>query len=55
MDLQWLKSDEAKKISEDAKAKAWKDFKRKYPFADLSKFEAQKQILMKNTQPLKYI
>ena len=41
MGLQWLKSDEAKKISEDAKAKAWKDFKREYPFADLSKFEAQ--------------
>ena len=41
MDLQWLKSDEAKYISEAAKAKAWKDFKRKYPFADLSKFEAQ--------------
>ena len=41
MDLQWLKSDEAKKISEDAKTKAWKDFKREYPFVDLSKFEAQ--------------
>ena len=41
MNLQWLQSDEAEKISEDAKAKAWKDFKRKYPFADLSKFEAQ--------------
>ena len=41
MDLQWLQSDEAKKISEDAKAKAWKDFKREYPFADLSKFVAQ--------------
>ena len=41
MDLQWLKSDEAKYISEDAKAKAWNDFKREYPFADLSKFEAQ--------------
>ena len=41
MDLQWLKSDEAKKISEAAKAKAWKDFKREYPNADLSKFEAQ--------------
>ena len=41
MNLQWLKSDEAKKISEDAKAKAWKDFKREYPFADLNKFEAQ--------------
>ena len=41
MDLQWLKSDEAKKISEAAKAKAWKDFKREYPFADLNKFEAR--------------
>ena len=41
MDLQWLQSDEAEKISEAAKAKAWKYFKREYPFADLSKFEAQ--------------
>ena len=41
MNLQWLQSDEAKHISEDAKAEAWKDFKREYPFADLSKFEAQ--------------
>ena len=41
MDLQWLQSDEAEKISEAAKAKAWKNFKREYPFADLSKFEAQ--------------
>ena len=32
IDLQWLKSDEAKYISEAAKAKAWKDFKREYPF-----------------------
>ena len=41
MNLQWLQSDEAKKLSEAAKAKAWNDFKREYPFADLSKFEAQ--------------
>ena len=41
MNLQWLQSDEAKHISEAAKAKAWKYFKREYPFADLSKFEAQ--------------
>ena len=41
MNLQWLQSDEAKYISEAAKAKAWKNFKREYPFADLSKFEAQ--------------
>ena len=45
MDLQWLQSDEAKHISQDAKAKAWKDFKRKYPFADLSKFEAQTDFI----------
>ena len=37
----WLQSDEAKNLSEEAKAKAWKDFKREYPFADLSKCEAQ--------------
>ena len=37
----WLQSDEAKRISEAAKEKAWKNFKREYPFADLSKFEAQ--------------
>ena len=41
MDFQWLQADKAKKISEAAKAKAWEDFKREYPFADLSKFEAQ--------------
>ena len=35
MDLQWLLSDEAEKISQVVKAKAWKDFKREYPFADL--------------------
>ena len=47
MDLQWLKSDEAKYISEVVKAKAWKDFKREYPFADLSKFEAQTDFIDK--------
>ena len=31
MNLQWLQSDEAEKISEGAKAKAWKDFKKEYP------------------------
>ena len=41
MNLQWLQSDEAKKLSEEAKSKAWEYFKRKYPFADLNKFEAQ--------------
>ena len=47
MDLQWLQSDEAKTLSEEAKAKAWKDFKREYPFADLSKFEAQTDFIDK--------
>ena len=32
---------------QDAKAKAWKDFKREYPFADLSKFEAQTDFIDK--------
>ena len=45
MDLQWLQSDEAKTLSDDAKSKAWKDFKRKYPFADLSKFEEQTDFI----------
>ena len=45
MDVQWLQSDEAKTLSGDAKSKAWKDFKRKYPFADLSKFEAQTDFI----------
>ena len=47
MDLQWLQSDEAENISEDAKAKAWKDFKIKYPFADISKFVAQTDFINK--------
>ena len=47
MDLQWLQSDEAEKISEAVKAKAWNDFKREYPFADLSKFEAQTDFIDK--------
>ena len=47
MDLQWFQSDEAEKISEDAKAKAWKDFKIKYPFADISKFVAQTDFIDK--------
>ena len=47
MDLQWLQSDEAEKISEAVKAKAWKDFKREYPFADLSKFEVQTDFIDK--------
>ena len=45
MNIQWLQSDEAKHISDDVKSKAWNDFKRKYPFADLSKFEAQTDFI----------
>ena len=43
-----MQSDEAEKISEAAKAKAWNDFKRKYPFADLNKFEAQTDFIEKH-------
>ena len=50
MDLQWLQSDEAKTISRVAKEKSWKDFKREYPFADLSKFVAQTDFNEKKTR-----
>ena len=43
-----MKSDEAKIISEAAKKKAWKDFETKYPFADLSKFEAEVDFIEKH-------
>ena len=52
--MNWLQSDEAEKISEDAKAKAWKDFKMKYPFADLSKFEAQVNFEKHATADIKF-
>ena len=45
MNIQFLQSDEAKTFSDDVKSKAWKEFKRKYPFADLSKFEAQTDFI----------
>ena len=47
MDLQWLKSDEAEKISRVEKEKAWKKFKTEYPFADISKFTAQTNFIDK--------
>ena len=55
MDLQWLQSDEAKKSSEEAKAKAWKDFKREYSFADLNKFEAQTDFNEKHATAAIYL
>ena len=45
--LKWMQSKEAEKISEDAKEKAWKDFKIKYPYADISKFTAQTDFIDK--------
>ena len=40
--MNWIKSSpEAKKLSNKAKEKAWKNFKAKFPNADLSKFVAQ--------------
>ena len=40
--LKWIQSKEAEKISKDAKEKAWKDFKIRYPYADISKFTAHR-------------
>ena len=42
MNIQFLQSDEAKHISDDAKSKAWNDFKRKYPFEAQTDFIDQK-------------
>ena len=39
--FEWLRSDEANRIADKARAKAWKDFKERCPNADLSKFSAQ--------------
>ena len=45
--LKWMQSKEAEQISEVAKEKAWKDFKIKYPFADISKLTAQTDFIDK--------
>ena len=39
--FQWLRSDEANRIADKARAKAWKDFKERCSNADLRKFSAQ--------------
>ena len=39
--FEWLRSDEAYRTADKARAKAWKDFKERCPNADLSKFSAQ--------------
>lgn len=41
MDLTWLQSDKAKRISRDARAKARAGFKSEYPDGDFSKIEAE--------------
>ena len=46
--LKWMQSIEAKKISEDTKEKSWKDFKIKYPNADISKFTAETDFIAEN-------
>ena len=38
---------EAKKLSDEAKEKAWKDFKIRFSFADTTKFVAQGDIIDK--------
>ena len=45
--VKWIHSKEAKKLSDDAKEKAWKDFKIRYPFADTSKFVADAYVIDK--------
>ena len=37
----WLKSNEAKTIADQAKARAWADLKMKYPNVDSSRFKAR--------------
>lgn len=46
--LKWMQSKEAEKILEDAKEKAWKYFKIKYPNAGISKFIAETDFIDKN-------
>ncbi|PFX21218.1 hypothetical protein AWC38_SpisGene14301 [Stylophora pistillata] len=41
MFIAWLRSDEAKRIAEKKRTKAWNDFQAQYPNADLSKFKVQ--------------
>ena len=41
LDLNWLRSNEAKQLSKQSKTKAWNDFKQKYPDADLTKFTVE--------------
>ena len=41
MDLKWLQSDKAKRISREARAKARAGFKSEYPDGDFSKIEAE--------------
>jgi hypothetical protein len=42
--LKWPKTDEAKKIADKAKDKAWAYFKSQYPNADITKFKVQIEI-----------
>ena len=47
----WIHSKEAKMLSDDAKEKAWKDFKIRYPFADARKFVAEADFIDKTHVP----
>ena len=53
MDLQWLKSDEAKKISRVEKEKAWKNLKQNIPLLISVNLQRKQILLIKNMQPLK--
>ena len=47
--LKWIDSHpkEAKRLSDQAKERAWRNFKAKFPNADLSKFVAQVNLTVK--------
>ena len=53
--LKWMQSKEAEKVSKDAKEKAWKDFKIRYPYAALANLQHKQILLTENMQLPIYI
>ena len=49
----WLRSDEAIKIADKAKIKAWNDFEVRYPNTDLRKLVRKCRSMIKDRQQLK--
>lgn len=48
--MKFLKTEQAKQISDKAKAKAWNDFKTRYPNADVSLFTAEVKFVDKKSE-----